>query len=382
MRSTASATDPVSYSEVLSAFWAAARAACGTDLRGQSLVNLEVLGPVLNSFVAELESKLRPAGIEYGLGQAGSGQSTGINVPDADAPVLAHEPGGQLMQEVLPTVRDLGVDGSNSGLAPGTLRNGERLLVLAAETRRLDLLARRKRCQALEAQVDTDLASPVLSILRNLDLQIEIPAATGILSEAAAAKLTTERPAEPEPISALEEDHRITVPADRARRLEGDPPQRSLLAPPRPLAMGISRDRKLPADGLNGIRMQAEELAAAESELDQIEARWPAFVVPPGGLLNLPAVVPHPVHRPSLLLKVPTGGRILDPVPICQHHGNMVIDTRCENKTDAKHPAGIFTPDLPSVCDAETHASTNSTVIDNALPPRRERGGFLRGELR
>jgi hypothetical protein len=43
MRSTTSATDPVSHYEVLSTFWAAACAARGTDLRGQSLVNLVVL---------------------------------------------------------------------------------------------------------------------------------------------------------------------------------------------------------------------------------------------------------------------------------------------------------------------------------------------------
>ncbi|MGB6486877.1 MAG: hypothetical protein WBE91_08350, partial [Steroidobacteraceae bacterium] len=197
MRSTTAATHPVSYYEVLSTFWAAACAARGTDLRGQSLVNLDVLGPVLDSFVVELESKLRPAGIEYGLGQAGSGQSTGIDIADADAPVLPHKPGGQPMQEVFTTVRDLGVDGPYAGPAPGTLSDGECLLVLAVEARGFDLPARRERRQGLEAQVDTDLAGPMLPILRNLDLQIEIPAAAGVLSEAATAKLTVERPAEP-----------------------------------------------------------------------------------------------------------------------------------------------------------------------------------------
>ena len=94
------------------------------------------------------------------------------------------------MQEVFATVRDLGVDGSSAGLAPRTLGNGERLLVLAVQARGLDFLARRERRQGLEAQVDADLAGPMLPILRNLDLQIEIPAAAGVLSEAAAAKLT------------------------------------------------------------------------------------------------------------------------------------------------------------------------------------------------
>ena len=336
---------------------------------------------MLDSLVVELGSKLRPAGIENGLRQAGFGKSTGIDVADADAPVLAHEPGGEHMQKVIATVRDLGVDGSNAGLASGTLCGGERSLVLPVKTRGLDLLTGRERRQGLEAQVDTDLAGPMLPVLRNLDLQIEIPAAAGVLSKAAAAKLTVERPAEPQPITALEEDDHITVPVDRARRLEGDPPQGFLPPPSRPFAMGIARDRKLLADRLHGIRVQAEELTAAESELDQIEARGPALIVPAGGLLNLPAIVPDPVHRTSLSLKVPTGCRILDPVPVCQHHGNMVVNTRCESKTDAKHPAGIFTLDLPSVCDAETHASTNSIVIGSAPPPRRERRGFRRGEL-
>ena len=40
MPSTPSATDPRSYYEVLSTFWAASCTARGTDLRGQSLVNL------------------------------------------------------------------------------------------------------------------------------------------------------------------------------------------------------------------------------------------------------------------------------------------------------------------------------------------------------
>jgi hypothetical protein len=101
MRSTTSATDPVSYYKVFSNFWAAACAARGTDLRGQSLVNLEVLCPMLDSLVVELGSKLRPAGIEYGLRQAGFGKPTGIYAADADAPVLPHEPGGERMQKVL-----------------------------------------------------------------------------------------------------------------------------------------------------------------------------------------------------------------------------------------------------------------------------------------
>ncbi len=91
MPSTTAATAPVPYYEALSTLWAAACAARGGDLRGESLVNLDVLGPMSRGFGVKLGSKLRPAGIEHGLGQAGSGQSAGIDVADAEAPVLAHD---------------------------------------------------------------------------------------------------------------------------------------------------------------------------------------------------------------------------------------------------------------------------------------------------
>ena len=91
MPSTPSATDPRSYYEVLSTLWAAACSARGTDLRGQSLVNLEILNPVPDGFVAELGSKLRPPGIEHGLGRAGSGKCTRVQSQEL-VPDPAHRP--------------------------------------------------------------------------------------------------------------------------------------------------------------------------------------------------------------------------------------------------------------------------------------------------
>jgi len=62
MPNTTAATAPLSHYEALSTLWAAAYTARGTDLRGESLVNLDVLTPVPHGFVVELGSKLRPAG--------------------------------------------------------------------------------------------------------------------------------------------------------------------------------------------------------------------------------------------------------------------------------------------------------------------------------
>ena len=178
MPSTTSATDPLSDYEALSTLWAAARSARGTDLRGKSLVNLDVLTPVPQGFIAEPRSKLRPAGIEYGFGQAGS--------------------------------------------------------------------------------------------------------------------------AEPEPVPPTKEDHRLTLQPNGPRGLEGDPPQGLSAPPSRPLAAGVPGEGELLAYRLHGVRVQAEKLAAAAGEIDQIEARGPAPVVAASGALDFAAIVPDPAHRPSL----------------------------------------------------------------------------------
>ena len=365
MSSTTSTTRPLSYYEVLSTFWAAARTACGTDLRGESLVNLDVFGPMPHGFVVELGSKLRPAGIEHGLGQAGSGQSRGIDIADADAPVLPHESGRQLMQEMPPTVCDPGVDSPHARPMTGTLRDRECPLVLSVEPRCLDFLAGRERRQEFQPEINADLADPVVPVFRNLNLQIQIPAAASILRKAPTANFPLNWTAEPEPIAAPEEHYAVAANSCRARGLKGDPAQGLSTAPSRPLAVGISRERKLLADRLNRVRVQAQELAATRGQPDQIETRGPLLVVPASSLLDFAAIVPDAIHRPSLSQKMPTGGRILDPVSIGQHHTAIVLDGCYKLKTDAKHFVGIFTLDFASGVPAITKRveRRDSTVV-------------------
>jgi hypothetical protein len=369
MPSTAATTDPLSHYEVLSTFWAAARTACGTDLRGQSLVNFDVLGPVPHGFVAELGSKLRPAGIENGLGQAGSGQSTRLDIADADAAVFPHEPRRKQMQEMLAAVHDLRVDGPYTCLASGTLGDRERPFVFAIDARRFDLFTRGERRQRYQSEIDTDLSVPMLSVFRDVDLQIQVPAATGVLGEAAGANLPGDRAAEPEPIPASQKDGCTAFQPNPATRLEGNPSQPLPATPSRPLAVCVARSREPLTDRLHGIRVQAQELTTTEGELDQIEARRPAPVVAVRSFLYLPAIIPDAVHRASLPTEMAARSRILDPVPIRQHHGSMVLDRSFESKTDAKFPVGIFTHDLPSaiLAVADVDKAGYMTVVRSML---------------
>lgn len=36
-------------------------------------------------------------------------------------------------------------------------------------------------------------------------------------------------------------------------------------------------------------------------------------------------MIPDSIHRPSLFLKMPAGGRILGPVPVCEQPGDRIV---------------------------------------------------------
>lgn len=252
------------------------------------------------------------------------------------------------MQKVLATIHNLGMNSSHTKLSTGELGDSERSLVFAIETWRFNLFARGKCRQRLEAEIDTDLPDSMSLVFGDLNLDIEIPAAASVLSEAPGPNLSDDGPTEPQPVPAPEKDHSIAFYADRARSLEWDPRQTLLAPPARPLAACIARNSKLFADRLHGVRVQTKKFAATRGEPDQIETGGPVLVVAPSGLLNLSAVVPDSVHCLGLADKIPPRGRILDSVAVSQHHANMLVERCSENKTDAKQSAEIFTLDFTS----------------------------------
>ena len=223
MLNTALRTHPLSYSEVCDTFGAAGCTAARTHLGGEALINLNVLGPVPYGFVAELGSKLRPAGIQDGLSQARSGKSGGVDVTDADARILAHEPCRELVQEVSTAIGDLGVKSPYAALVRRALCDGELLGVSREVSRVIDLLSCGNAHQMLKTQVDSDFPGATVSTLGDFDLEIQIPTATRILREAAAANLAIEASAEPQSVAAFEEDRCIAIYADSTGRLKRNP---------------------------------------------------------------------------------------------------------------------------------------------------------------
>ena len=258
MPNTALTTTPVSYSKVCDTFRATDCTAARTHPGCESLINFEVFGPVPDGFVAELMSKLRPAGIEHGLRQPTTGEGCRADIPDDNSSILVHHSRGALVQIVPAAVSDLGMESSDALTISSTLRSGQGLGVARQLPRILDFLSRRERCECLEPQVDAEFACSTGVINRNVDLQIHVPAPSSILAEAPSVNLASNRTAEPKPIAALEKHDGIAVQADGTSGLEGHPAQGLPASPARASTCLVTRLRKLLASRLHGVGMQSE----------------------------------------------------------------------------------------------------------------------------
>ena len=318
MPSTTAATDPVSHYEVLSTFWAAACAARGTDLRGKHLINLDAFGSVPHGFIAELMSKLRPASVEYVLAKASSGKPFDIDLTDAYASVLTNEPCRNLVQEMPAAMGDLGMDSSQAPRPASPLGNGEFCGVLAEVPGITDFLSAGKHGQFLQSQVDANLSATTIIKLPKLYLDVKVPSSSSVPGETPALDTSLERPRQPKPVSALAKNNRVAPYVDRTPALEGNPAKTFSAAPSGPPLADISGKSELLANGIHGIRVQAQVARSATSELEQVKKCWPALVVPSSSFLSLSAKVPDRVNCSRLDIKRLAAA--FDPVAIRQEH--------------------------------------------------------------
>jgi hypothetical protein len=312
MPSMAAMANPSSYSQAFLAFRATARAARRTACGTACLLGFDVARSVPAGFIAELRSKLRPRCINGRFSLRSIRQSLRDNVADHDQTVLPHQLRGLDMQ-VMPTrIGDFGVNSPYSLLVAGALGLGQRALVFLEVSRIFDLAAVGQRGEGAQAEIHANFAGSAGLALGNLDLQAEIPAPTGVLREASDLDFAVDGAGSPQPITALEIDHRVAIEVDGARSCEWNPAEAFLPPPVRAAPRGISINNELFADGLYRIAMQTEERAAPGRQLDQIEGFRPRLFKASRGLLNLAAIIPDVVDRPRMGTKALGGGCILD----------------------------------------------------------------------
>src|SRR5919109_1143966 len=315
MMRTADTTDPFSDSKTFPALRASAAVTRAAGLGRVSF--LDFLEPHSRpmALVPELGSQHPPPGIEHGFAVPGLCERGSVDVADEDRRIAGPgELAAALVEKILPTVGDAGVERPHSCGLTRALRPGERRLEVPVELRRLDVLDRRigEGGQLLQAQVDSEQGCPQHGPLRvcwpreglgHRHRHVQIPTAASVLRKAPRAQLIGREPiAIPEREPAALDEH-LAVRIAKRPGLERDPPQ----APPRPAARAPTKPALValrPArhillgDLLKRDRADREPLAtrAVQVALQFVRADEAAFPLKDFHR-ELVAVIPDEVHR-------------------------------------------------------------------------------------
>ena len=127
--------------------------------------------------------EIRPTGIKNTLCHAGLSEFRGAHVANGNEPVLLHKLRRFLMQKILPSISDFGVNGLHAVALTGSLRGRKLLLAGAIECRHGYRAAAGHRRQRLGAEVYAELVVDCLCRFRHLERNVDGPAATPILRE-------------------------------------------------------------------------------------------------------------------------------------------------------------------------------------------------------
>lgn len=328
-RSTTGAL-PVPYSETCDTFRAADCTAVRTGSGSVSFVGFNIPSPMPSGFIGELVAEHRPASVEHGLCHPRLSQLLRVHIADDDQFVLPGDPRGLLVKVMAPSVGDLGVDCSDAALVSGPLRNGKLSLISAIVLERRDAGAIGADGKRLEPEINPDLARSGRQVVDNLALIADVPAASRVFDERSGLDYTADLAGLPEAEIALEVSNAIALDLDGARdkRHPTERPFRAAAGTPAQMpTVGVALGRILPADRLDGIGVEPEISGAAGAQLDQIEGARPLCDAPGlpasfGLALDLVAVVPHLIARPSVAPEMALRRGVFDAVFERQHrHG-------------------------------------------------------------
>jgi hypothetical protein len=194
---------PSSHSKTFPAFRAGAAVTHAAGLGGKRFIDFIEPHPCVSAFIPKHGSKRTPPRIEHGLRLMSLCKGRGIYIADNDRTVGFHQAGAELVQKILPPVRDLGVNRPSAMPLSRPLRLSKLRLQVAVEAFGLD---RWQTCVAKgrelsQAQVNAEarnrsiqnrfhgrLISLPSRSLSTRHADIQIPASSGIFAEVAGAQ--------------------------------------------------------------------------------------------------------------------------------------------------------------------------------------------------
>lgn len=129
----ACAAAPGSDAQAFEPFGPGVSATGAALLGGARLVNLLEPHACVIALVLQHGSKRAPPGVQDGLGHKGLGERLGVHIAHEDHLMRAHQSGREFVQEVIPAVGNLGIEGPHPVLAPGALSHRQRFFQVAVE---------------------------------------------------------------------------------------------------------------------------------------------------------------------------------------------------------------------------------------------------------
>lgn len=354
MRSSATRASPVSYSKRAHTFRTAvgdlpaARARLGSP----SFVGLNIHSSVPAGLVAELVAQRDPTRVQDGFCHLGFYELDRTDIANDDQRILTGDPSRHLVQLVAARVGDLGVDRANAAFISGALSDAERSLVCAIvpqcrEERTIAACGKR-----LQSKVNADAAAADTQVVGHIALKDNVPAATSILREAPAFKAIQRNLARlPKPELALEICDFWAIDLNSPWN-DRYPAERPLRAAARTEtwtpSQCVSTDGEAAAYLVNRVRVQSKQGVAACGEFAEINGSRPladATGLPPALslALNLAAIIPDLIARPSMAVEVFPRRGIFDPEFVAKnrHLRNMGIHRSCASREGKGDACGV-----------------------------------------
>ncbi len=233
---------PSSYSKTFPAFRTGAAATHAAGLGGKRFIDFIEPHSCVSAFIPKHGSKLTPPRIEHRLRERSLCQGGSIHIANDDLAVRSHQACAELVQKILPPIRNLGVNRPGASFISRPLSFGKLRLQVAIEALGLDRWQVRgaEGSEFSQAQVNAEarnrsiqnrchrgLVSLASRSLSGGYADIQIPATSGILAEVPRTQfkvLQTITVPEREPAS-----RKVDLPRLVPNRsyLEGNPPQRA-----------------------------------------------------------------------------------------------------------------------------------------------------------
>jgi hypothetical protein len=285
----ANAALPSSYSKTLPALRAGAAVTHAAGLGGKRFLDFCEPHACVVAFIPKHGSERTPTCIQDRLRLSGLGEGGGIHIADEDRTMAFDQPGAQFVQEILPAIRDLGVNRSGARSLSRSLRAGQLRLQITVEPLRIERrqFGVTEGREALQAQVDSEarnravkdradrgFISLLARSLRPGDTNIQIPAAPTILTEVPRTQFkVTQTKTVPQRQPPSNEVHLAAAIADRSD-LKRDPAQgaarAAAFAPREPhLAMLAAPPRVFLGGLLHGLNGQAQSATPARRTLEE-----------------------------------------------------------------------------------------------------------------